>query len=59
MKLTAFEHLAVLVAAAGLGAKLATLISLGPVPVWAAGLVVGLAGFGVSFVKRRGWVTTS
>lgn len=49
-KLDSLEHTALLVAAAGLGAKIAT-----GTHVWLIALIGGLAVAAVSFVVRKGW----
>lgn len=50
-KLNGLEHTAIVIAAAGLGARLVTLLG----PVWWLALVGGLLVGGVSFGIRRGW----
>jgi hypothetical protein len=49
-KLTALEHICLLVAAAGAGSKLVSLT-----PFWGWAIVLGVLVGGISFLIRKGW----
>jgi len=55
MTLTKLEHAALLVAAAGVGAKIATGVTVLGIGAWKWGLAGGLIVAAGSWIQRAGW----